>query len=223
MKTQAFIFDLDGVLTDTAAYHYQAWKSLADRLSLKFDQKDNERLKGVSRTKSLEIILEINEKEKNYTEAEKIRLAEEKNEEYVKLIQQITPSDILPGILPFLDEAQKLGLKLAVASASKNAKTVLAGLQIETYFDYIADASKIKHTKPDPEVFLDCANNLKLSPEACIGFEDAQAGIEAIHAAGMYAVGIGVEVVTQRPDLELRHTNELNCQKILNTADKKKE
>ena len=218
METKAFIFDLDGVLTDTAEYHYQAWKNLADRLDMKFDRKDNERLKGVSRQQSLEIILNINEKEHFFRENEKQRLAEEKNEEYVRLIRQVKPGDILPGILPFLEEAKGQGLKLAVASASKNAGTVLHGLGIEKMFDYIADAAKINHTKPDPEVFLNCAAHLGISPGACVGFEDAQAGIEAIHAAGMYAVGIGVDVTTRRPDLELESTRELTCGKILDAV-----
>lgn len=218
MEVKAFIFDLDGVLTDTAEYHYQAWKNLADRLDMKFDRKDNERLKGVSRQQSLEIILEINGKEHLFREEEKQRLAEEKNEEYVRLIRQVKPGDILPGIPAFLEEAKGMGLKLAVASASKNAGTVLQGLGISKMFDYIADAAKISHTKPNPEVFLNCAEHLGISPYACVGFEDAQAGIEAIHAAGMYAVGINVDVVTRHPNLELNSTKELSCGEILHAA-----
>ncbi len=215
MEIKAFIFDLDGVLTDTAKYHYEAWKKITDKMGLKFDLKDNERLKGVSRQRSIEIILEINGKAQEYSEKEKIIIAEKKNKEYVDLIHQVNPDDILPGILIFLEEAKKRGIKLAVASASRNAETVLTRLQIQDKFDYIADASKIVHTKPDPEVFLDCAKNLGISPDACIGFEDAQAGIEAIHAAGMYAVGIGVDIEREHPDLMLKKTDELDCQVIL--------
>lgn len=219
MEIKAFIFDLDGVLTDTAEYHYRAWKKVADIRNLRFDRKLNERLKGVSRRKSLDIILEANGKEHEYSETEKDQIAKEKNEEYVKLIQQIKPEDILPGILPFLQEAGEKGVKLAVASASKNAFTVLKGLQIDGKFHYIADAAKIVHTKPNPEVFLDCARNLGVEPEMCVGFEDAQAGIEAIHAAGMYAVGIGVEVISEHPDLKLTDTAELDFQKIMDELE----
>lgn len=215
METKAFIFDLDGVLTDTAEYHYRAWKKVADVRNLRFDRKLNERLKGVSRRKSLEIILEANGKKDEYSETEKNQITEEKNRAYVELIQQIKSEDILPGISQFLREAEERGVKLAVASASKNAFAVLKGLQIDGKFHYIADAAKIVHTKPSPEVFLDCARNLEVEPEMCVGFEDAQAGIEAIHAAGMYAVGIGVEVTSERPDLELTDTTELNFQKIM--------
>lgn len=220
MDIKAFIFDLDGVLTDTAEYHYLAWKNLANRLGLKFDRKDNERLKGVSRLQSLEIILEINKKQGAFTREEKIRMADQKNQEYVRLIKQVKPADILPGVLPFLAKARKSGMKLAVASASKNAGMVLSGLQITDLFDYVADASRIKNTKPDPEVFLNCAEHLGVSPEECVGFEDAQTGVEAIHAAGMYAVGIGVEVVREAPDLNLANTGELDYRFIYDRAGK---
>lgn len=221
MEIKAFIFDLDGVLTDTAEYHYQAWKNLADRLGMKFDRKDNERLKGVSRLQSLEIILEINKRQDDFSEEEKICLAEEKNEEYVRLIEQVSPDDVLGGVIPFLKDARQNGLKLAVASASKNAGTVLDGLQIAGMFDYIADAGRIKNTKPDPEVFLDCAVHLGVPPASCIGFEDAQAGIEAIHAAGMFAVGIHVAVTGDAPDLMLSFTEELDYRTVISAAEKK--
>lgn len=221
MEIKAFIFDLDGVLTDTAEYHYQAWKNLADRLGMKFDRRDNERLKGVSRRESLEIILELNKKQDAFPGEEKVCLAEEKNEEYVRLIQQISPDDVLGGVMPFLREARKNGLKLAVASASKNAGTVLDGLNIAGMFDYIADAGRIKNTKPDPEVFLNCAAHLGVPPASCIGFEDAQAGIEAIHAAGMFAVGINVAVTGDAPDLILSSTEELDYRAVIGAAMKK--
>lgn len=221
MEIKAFIFDLDGVLTDTAEYHYQAWKNLADRLGMKFDRRDNECLKGVSRRESLEIILELNKKQDAFPGEEKACLAEEKNEEYVRLIQQVSPDDVLGGVMPFLREARKNGLKLAVASASKNAGTVLDGLNIAGMFDYIADAGRIKNTKPDPEVFLNCAAHLGVPPASCIGFEDAQAGIEAIHAAGMFAVGINVAVTGDAPDLILSSTEELDYRAVIGAAMKK--
>ncbi|HIU76889.1 MAG TPA: beta-phosphoglucomutase [Candidatus Pelethocola excrementipullorum] len=222
MEIKAFIFDLDGVLTDTAEYHYQAWKRLAGRLGMKFDRKENERLKGVSRMQSLEIILELNKRQDEFSEEEKARLADEKNEEYVRLIQKVSPDDVLGGVMPFLREARENGMKLAVASASKNARTVLGGLNIAWIFDYIADAARIKNTKPDPEVFLNCAKHLGVPPGSCIGFEDAQAGIEAIHAAGMFAVGIHVDVTGDAPDLILSSTEELDYRTVMDAAVRKK-
>lgn len=219
-KPEAFIFDLDGVLTDTAKYHYLAWKSLADKLGMKFELKDNERLKGVSRIRSFEIILEINDSLSKFTKEEIKGYANLKNQEYVSFIDQVTPDDVLPGILDFLEEARKYPLKLAVASASKNAKKVLKNLKIENYFDYIADANEIVHGKPDPEVFLDCATHLQVNPEVCIGFEDAQAGIEAIHRAKMFSVGIGVEVTSIKPDIEVKTTEGLNLKEIIKQYQK---
>lgn len=215
MQIKGFIFDLDGVLTDTAVYHYQAWQKLSEELGLHFDKKMNERLKGVSRYRSFEIILEENNARDRFTEEEIDEFITKKNEIYKILIRQITPQDILPGILEFLQEAKRHNILLAVASASKNAWTVLKSLEIDSMFDYIADASKITRTKPDPEVFIDCMTNLGLRPEECIGFEDAQAGVEAIKSAGMKAVGIGVDVTSVAPDLPLKDTRELSFEKIV--------
>lgn len=218
MSCKAFIFDLDGVLTDTARYHFLAWKQLAEQFGFHFDEKDNERLKGVSRIRSFEIILEINGAENRFTEEEKEKWANEKNQKYVELIRAITPDDVLPGVQAFLDDAKSRGIKLAVASASRNAPQVLESLKIADKFDYIADAGKVSKTKPDPEVFLVCRDALGLKSEECIGFEDAQAGIEAIHAAGMYAVGINVDVTSEEPDLHLKSTAELNVDRVLAAA-----
>lgn len=215
MQIRGFIFDLDGVLTDTAVYHYEAWLKLAEKLNLRFDRKMNERLKGVSRYRSFEIILEENDALDRFTEDEINAFIVEKNEIYKTLIRQITSDDILPGIEEFLGEAKERNIKLAVASASKNAYTVLRSLGIESMFDYIADASKIVHAKPDPEVFIDCMTHLGLESWECIGFEDAQAGVEAIKAAGMKAVGIGVKVTGTAPDINLQSTRELLLERIL--------
>lgn len=215
MKPKAFIFDLDGVLTDTAIYHFNAWKELANELSFKFDITDNERLKGVSRTKSFEIILEINEALNRFTPQQIEAYANQKNERYVKLIENITPNDVLPNIISFLNDAKAKRLKLAVASASRNANKVLASLQIANYFDYIADAAKIANSKPDPEVFLNCAQALGIEPVFCVGFEDAQAGIEAIHAANMFSIGINVDIKTIAPNLILKSTSELNVSRVI--------
>lgn len=208
------MFDLDGVLTDTAEYHFLAWKKLADELGLLFDRTVNERLKGVSRERSFEIILEVNGAQEKFSTEEKEVLIDRKNKYYKELIKKVTSKDILPGIVNFLNEAKKQGILLAVASASKNARTVLEGLGIMSMFDYVADASKIRYTKPNPEVFLDCMEYLKLQPWECIAFEDAAAGIEAIQAAKITAVGIGMSVDPTVPDIFLKNTEELSIKKI---------
>ncbi len=215
MSVKAFIFDLDGVLTDTAKYHFLAWKKLADELNLSFTQEDNELLKGVSRIRSFEIILEKNGKQDAYTAEEKERLANLKNDYYKDMIEQLTGDDILEGILPFIQAAKARGIRCAVASISKNAPRVLELLGISSLFDYIADAALVSRPKPDPEIFLTCATALGLKPEECIGFEDAQAGIESIHAAGMMSVGIHVSVTSLSPDVSLATTAELNLDTIL--------
>lgn len=215
MQTQAIIFDLDGVIVDTAKFHYKAWKILADKLGMFFDTEINERLKGVSRIKSLEIILEVNNALDKYTEAQKEILATEKNELYKKLISTLTPNDILPGVLDFITKAKESGIKTAIASVSKNAPTVLNALGINDKFDYIADASKVKNSKPDPEIFLTCAEGLGVNPQNCIGVEDAQAGIEAIKSAGMYAIGINVVVTSVKPDIQLESTAQLDFAKMI--------
>ena len=211
---KGIIFDLDGVITDTAKYHFEAWRELAESRGFHFTREDNERLKGVSRMKSLEIILEINGALDRYTEAEKESLCTEKNDRYVELIGRLTHADILPGIADLMAEIKAKGMKTAVASVSKNAPAVLAALGIADDFDYIADAKKVTKSKPDPEIFLVCADALGLDPAECIGIEDAQAGIEAIKAAGMRSVGINVAVTTVEPDIALKSTAELSLDKI---------
>lgn len=215
MTPQAFLFDLDGVLVDTAEHHYLAWKELADGLGLAFDRDLNERLKGVSRMASLEIILAANGAAARYSPAEKKALAAQKNARYQALIRTITPGDVLPGIPAFLADARARGLRLAVASASRNAAAVLASLGIADLFDYVADAERIQNPKPAPDVFLDCARHLGVPPAACVGFEDAQAGVEAIKAAGMVAVGIHVSVTTVPPDVNYASTAQLDVAAVL--------
>lgn len=214
MLPGAFLFDLDGVITDTARCHFTAWKALSDKLGLDFDEQVNQLLKGVSRRRSFEIILEHNGKAGAYSEAEMEALIYEKNQLYVAQITTLTPADILPGIPAFLAAARERGITMAVASASRNAPAVLERLGLTDAFDYVADAGKIARPKPDPEVFLDCAAYLGVEPGLCVGFEDSQAGIEAIHSAGMLSVGIGVEVVTRTPDLPLEGTGALDLTRI---------
>lgn len=186
---QALIFDLDGVLTDTAHTHYRAWKRLADGIGVPFDLQVNERLKGVDRMASLEIILE--RAPRAYSADEKRALADTKNGYYVQEIAKVGPQDLFDGVRGGLDAARAAGLKLGLASASRNAPALLQKLGIADCFDYIADAGRIVRAKPDPAIFLDVAAALGVPAHLCIGVEDAAAGIEAIHAAGMAAIGIG--------------------------------
>ena len=186
---RALVFDLDGVLTDTAHTHYRAWKRLADEIDVPFDLLVNERLKGVDRMASLEIILE--RASRAYSADEKRALADTKNGYYVQEIASVGPQDLFDGVREVLDAARAAGLKLGLASASRNAPALLDKLGIADCFDYIADAGRIARAKPDPAIFLDVAAALGVPAHLCIGVEDAAAGIEAIHAAGMAAVGIG--------------------------------
>ena len=215
MKTKAIIFDLDGVIVDSARFHFLAWKNLADELGFFFDEKVNERLKGVSRMRSLEIILEVNNAEDRFTEEEKTALATRKNDLYVSLVKTLKPGDMLPGIEKFIDAAKAAGLMTAVASVSKNAPLVLECLGARDKFDYVADAARVTRSKPAPDIFLDCSSSLGVDPADCIGIEDAQAGIEAIKAAGMYAIGINVDVTSLEPDLHLKSTSELDFEKMV--------
>lgn len=205
---KAVIFDLDGVITDTAEYHYLAWKSLANELQLPFDKQYNEKLKGVSRMESLELILALGNV--SYSEEEKKALAEKKNDLYKEMIKQVTPKDLLPGIETLLTELQEASIKTALASASKNAPFILDRLGVTHYFNHIVDVNLIKKGKPDPEIFLTGAAKLGVLPQNCIGIEDAEAGIESILAAGMYAVGVGTPAQMQKADLIVSSTADLS-------------
>jgi len=212
---EAVIFDLDGVITDTAEYHYLAWKQLGEELDIPFDREFNETLKGVSRTDSLERILTLGGKQDAFTAQEKEALATKKNDHYVTLIQHISEQDLLQGIIAFLDEIRATGLKIGMASASKNALTVVEALGVRHYFDDIVDAATVAQSKPHPEVFLRAAEALGVAPERCIGVEDAAAGITAIHAAGMYAVGVGPETTLHEADYRVDSTDLLSLEQIL--------
>ncbi|EJC5195381.1 beta-phosphoglucomutase [Listeria monocytogenes] len=185
------VFDLDGVITDTAHYHYLAWKKTAESIGIEFDEAFNENLKGVSRIDSLLLILRKDGRENDFTEEQVEALAADKNEFYVSLLQEITPADVLPGIKELIVDLKKQNLKCAIASVSKNARTVLSALEMEQEFDYIVDAAKITKSKPDPEIFVEACRGLGLETSEVVGIEDAQAGIEAINAAGIVSVGVG--------------------------------
>ena len=189
MKYKAVIFDLDGVICFTDKYHYQAWKEMADGIGVYFDEVINNRLRGVSRMASLDIILERSEK--SYTEEEKEKLAAQKNEIYKKLLEQMSPADLSDEVKNTLDELRKRGYKLAIGSSSKNTKMILKQLGLDGYFDAISDGTNITHSKPDPEVFLKAAQFLGMNPEVCLVVEDALAGIDAAVAGGFDSAGVG--------------------------------
>ncbi|MEY2261563.1 beta-phosphoglucomutase [Rhodanobacter denitrificans] len=183
------MFDLDGVLADTAVLHRAAWQQLADEIGAPLDEATAGRMKGVDRRGSLDILLE--RAPRSYSEAEKVALAARKNSYYVELIGRLGPQDLLPGARAAVESVRRAGLKTALASASRNAPQLLDRLGIAALFDYAVDAGRIARSKPDPEIFLAAASGLGVAPEECLGVEDAAAGIAALHAAGMAAVGIG--------------------------------
>lgn len=199
---QACLFDLDGVIVDTAKYHYLAWRQLANQLGFDLTLEQNELLKGISRMESLDIILEIGGVKLG--EAEKTKLATEKNLRYLELCKQITPDDALPGVRAFLDELRANSIKVGLGSASKNAKTILTNLDMLTYFDTIVDGNRVTKGKPDPQVFLMGAEDLAVAPEHCIVFEDAVAGVQSGNAAGMFTVGIGEQSVLNEADIVIK-------------------
>lgn len=197
-KIKGCIFDLDGVIVDTAKYHYLAWKELADELGFEFTKEDNEKLKGVSRMDSLEILLQIGNL--NFDEKTKINLAEKKNKIYVNYISKIDKSEILEGVEDFIKEIKENNIKIALGSVSKNAVPIIKNIGMLNYFDSIIDGNKITKAKPDPEVFLLGAKELNLKPENCVVFEDAVKGIQAAKNAGMYAVGVGNPLILKQAD-----------------------
>ncbi|MBS1446889.1 MAG: beta-phosphoglucomutase [Odoribacter sp.] len=193
------IFDLDGVIVDTAKYHYLAWKEIASELGFEFTEKDNELLKGVSRMASLEILLNIGGI--NVCEEEKLKLADKKNKIYLSYITKMTSEEVLPGVRDFLEDLHQNGIQIALGSASKNAKTILKQVGIEDMFDAIADGTNVTQAKPDPEVFQKGAELLHLPAEECLVFEDAVAGVEAAHRAGMKCVGVSKREILKQADV----------------------
>lgn len=204
------IFDLDGVIVDTAKYHYLAWKSVAGELGFDFTLKDNERLKGVSRMASLDILLSIGGVE--MSEEEKREVADKKNKIYLAYILKMNPEEVLPGVREFLTALHRAGIKVSLGSASKNAKTILKQVGIEELFDAIADGTNVSKAKPDPEVFLKGADLLGLSPEECVVFEDAVAGIEAAHRGGMKCIGVGDPQVLKEADYHIDDFGQLKIE-----------
>lgn len=207
MDIKACLFDLDGVIVDTAKYHYIAWKELADDLGFEFTEEQNEGLKGVSRMDSLDILLEIGGI--TLSEAEKQVLAKEKNDRYRGLIEKMTTDEILPGVKEFLLDLRKNDIKIGLGSSSRNARTILDLISLTTLFDTIIDGTNISNAKPHPEVFLSGAETLGLGPQYCVVFEDAEAGIEAAINAKMRTVGVGPSATLNKADLNILTFNEL--------------
>lgn len=206
---KAVIFDLDGVIVNTAHYHYLAWKKLSLELGIDLTLEDNEKLKGVSRMHSLEIILQLGGV--SLQETEKIKLAEKKNDWFVKFIEGMSADEIFPGVKTLIEKIRTKGIKVGLASSSKNADMVLQILGITSLFDIVVDGNMIKHSKPDPEIFLLAAEKLNMAPAHCLVFEDAEAGVEAALRAGMPCIGVGSPaqlgkanmVITRTGDFEL--------------------
>ena len=210
---KAVIFDLDGVIVDTAHYHYLAWKRLAKELGMDLTIEQNELLKGVSRMRSLEIILELGGISLN--ESEKERIANKKNGWFVEYVDQMKPNEIFPGVKEMLKSIRAKGIKVALASSSKNAPRVIELLKIENEFDAVVDGTMIVHTKPDPEIFLLAASKLGVAPAACVVFEDAEAGVEAAIAAGMKCVGVGSLEQLNKANIVVAKTADLKFDQLV--------
>lgn len=196
--SKGFIFDLDGVIVDTAKYHYEAWKSLAQQFGYDFTPQDNEHFKGVSRVKSLELLLEM--AQYKATPEQKDRWLSEKNTAYLALISHMNDKEILPGIPQILDLLQRQGNLIALGSASKNAEPILEKVGLLSYFNTLVDGNSVSKAKPDPEVFLKAAQQLGLPPEDCVVLEDAKAGVAAAKAAGMQCIGVGDATILKLAD-----------------------
>lgn len=212
MQPKAFIFDLDGVLTDTATFHYYAWKKIADELNIDYDLDDNENLKGVDRSNSLSWILKKGEKKVGYKEFEHLLIR--KNDHYLQLIEGLNSTDLYEGVSKLFRALSQNGCLIGLASASKNAISVVKRLGIFEDIDYIADSNFISKNKPNPEIFLNAARGLNQSVDQCVGIEDARSGISAINSANMFSIGIGKTSYLTEADLVFDSINELSLDVI---------
>ena len=210
---RAFILDLDGVVTDTAEYHFQAWKRLAEEEGISFTREDNEQLRGVSRRQSLMFLL--GEHKDEYTEEEIQEMMARKNGYYQELLEKITEDDFLPGAQELIAELKDRGLKVAIGSSSKNTKTVLKNLGIEDEFDAVADGHSVARSKPAPDLFLYAAQQMDVPPELCVVVEDAESGVEAALAGRMIAVGIGPEERVGKAHYRYETTADIDLDEIL--------
>lgn len=212
---KGLVFDLDGVITDTAKYHFIAWRDLAAEIGIVVDLKFNEQLKGISRMDSLDRILAHGGKANDFTQEQKEALAAKKNTHYVELLQSLTPDDLLPGVKEFIDEAKARKIPMSIASASKNAPFILDKLGVIDEFDGIVDPATLHKGKPDPEIFVKACELINVAPAEAIGFEDAEAGIEGIKAAGMYAVGVLAGEPLEQADITCHKLTDLNLDELL--------
>ena len=217
-EIKACLFDLDGVIVDTAKYHFKAWKRLANQLGIDFTEVENEKLKGVSRMESLQLILDWGEIKKSNEEM--LALATLKNDWYVTMISEMQTDEILPGVVPFLLELKQAGIKIALGSASKNSVAILKKINLLDQFDAIIDGTKVSKSKPNPEVFLKGAEALNISPKNCIVFEDAVAGVEAAVNAGMRVVGIGSKGTLNQANFVIDGLHQLTLKLLIEKFNK---
>lgn len=213
MSIKAVIFDLDGVIVSTDDYHYRAWKKISDEEGIYFDRKINERLRGVSRMESLEIILE--KANRVYSQEEKNSFVERKNSLYRNLLEELTPSDILPGVMKVLETLKKNDIKVAIGSSSKNTEFILSKIGLHEYFDAISDGTQIKNSKPDPEVFLLAANKLCIEPKECLVVEDANAGVEAGLAGEMKVLAVGYASSNEKANLRMESLEQFKYEDMI--------
>lgn len=213
---KGLVFDLDGVIADTAPLHYTAWKKIAEEIGITIDLEFNNQLKGITRMESLEKILQHGGKELEFTKSQKQQLTERKNDEYLKLLENLNSDCLLPGVEGFLIKAKHYDIPCAIASASQNARMIIEKLGISHYFEGIVDPQKLSNGKPDPEIFIRASEMLKIKPTEAIGFEDSEAGIEGINEAGMLSVGITGSAPLPKAKIKVRSLNELSFEALLN-------
>ena len=213
MSIQAVIFDLDGVIVSTDELHYQAWKQLAEREGIAFDRNINDRLRGVSRMESLEIVLE--KSSKTYSEDEKHELATFKNDYYRKSLKQLSRKDILPGVLELCEALRNSGIRLAIGSSSRNSPDILRNIGLGDYFDATADGNDISRSKPDPEVFLLAAEKMGLDPASCVVVEDAESGVAAAIAGGFKCIAVGAAASDKRAHLKAADASLITAAEVL--------
>ena len=215
-KIKAFILDLDGVITDTAEFHFKAWKKMADEEGIPFGREDNEKLRGVSRRKSMELILDGREMEEEKVQ----KLMDRKNQYYNDFLENLSEDDLLPGAQELIDEIIRRGYKIAVASSSRNAKTVIKNLGIMDVFDTISDGHSVENSKPAPDLFLHTAEKLGLDPESCVVIEDADSGIEGALAADMIAVAVGPEERFSKAHYRYDKVKDIDLDEIIEGEEK---
>ncbi|HVB02599.1 MAG TPA: beta-phosphoglucomutase [Chitinophagaceae bacterium] len=217
MKIRACIFDLDGVIVDTAQYHFQSWKKIADQLGIQFSELENEHLKGVSRMQSLDFILNLGNRQ--IDQVYKEELAGEKNAGYLDFIKALSPQDVFTGVRPLLEDLKKNHVRIALGSSSRNARLILGKLGLLGYFNIVVDGNDVKAAKPDPEIFLNAASKLGVKPEDTVIFEDAIAGTEAAFQGGFRCVGIGSSELLVKATLVLPSLEGLTFSKLKRLLD----